>query len=186
MQQINPNLTVISVGEQITPDLAGALKIFLSGSIAFNEKADWQGKFINAMTKLTDPQAGDARFNKLHFLVINPKAPVQNPEISLANQEYTQKTQWEFQMMQQADGIFCNYSKKSQNPMSINGFLLNAGSQKVVCRCPAEYQFYPMINLVCLNYGIPLLGDSGTSLNVLEKFFEMIPKFQEVANYGLQ
>lgn len=186
MQQINPNLTVLGVNEQITPDLAGALKIFLAGSIAFNPNFDWQGKFINAMTKLTDPMNGDQRFNNKQFLIINPKAPVQNPEMSMANQEYTQKTQWEFQMMQQADGIFCNFLKKSQNPLALNGFLLNAMSQKIVCRCPAEFQFYPMINLVCITYGIPLLGDSGTSINVVEKFFEMIPKFQEVANYGLQ
>ena len=39
--------------------------------------------------------------------------------------------------------------------------------------------------MVCIQRGIPLLGDSGTVVDVLNKFFEVIPKFQEVANYGL-
>ena len=186
MIQINPNLVVLGVSEMLTPELQGYLKIFLSGSIAFSPKADWQQKFINAMTRLTDPTNGDPRFNDKQFVVINPKAPLQNPEMSLANQEFTQKTQWELQMYQQADAIFCNFLKKSVNPIAFNGLLYNALSQKVIVRCPAEYQFYPYINLVCLNSGIPLLGDSGTAVDVISKCFEVIPRFQEVASYGLQ
>lgn len=186
MQQINPNLVLLGAGEQFTPELQGSLKIFLSGSIAFNEKADWQTKVVNAMARLTDPNAGDPRFNRMQFAIVNPKAPIQNPQMNLANQEFTQKTQWELQMYQQVDAIFCNYLKKSQNPMSLTGFLLNAPSRKVVVRCPAEFAYYAYINLVCLTYGIPLLGDSGTCVDVIAKMFEICPKFQEVAQYGLQ
>lgn len=187
MQQINNNLIVLNPGDQWDDIYAGYLKIYLSGSSDLSGalKTDWQTKFINAMTRLTDPQVGDTRFNNMKFLIMNPKIPIKNPVPDLSNQEFTMKLQWELQMMSMADGIFCNFLKKSQAPSAMYGFLMNAGTQKVVTRCPQEYQGYAYINMICIQYGIPMLGDSGTVIDVLNKFFEYIPKFQEVANTGL-
>lgn len=187
MQQINQNLVVLNVGDPWDDLYSGYLKIFLSGSTDLSGalKTDWQTKVINAFTRITDPMTGNPNFNTMKFLIMNPKMPVKNPVPDLSNQEFTTKLQWELQMMQMADGIFCNFLKKSQSPSALYGFLMNAMSQKVVARCPQEYQNYAYINMICIQYGIPMLGDSGTVMDVLNKFFEYIPKFQEVQNFGL-
>ncbi len=187
MQQINENLLVLNVGDPFDDSYAGFLKIFLSGSTDLSgiAKTDWQTKVINAFTRLTDPYNGDPRFNRMKFILMNPKIPIKNPTMDLSNQEFVSKVQWELEMMDRADGIFCNFLKKSQSPAAIYGFLLNNNTGKTVVRCPMEYQNYAYINMVCIQRGIPLLGDSGTVVDVLNKFFEVIPKFQEVANYGL-
>lgn len=186
MQQPNQNLIVLNVGDPWDDTYSGCLKIFLSGSCDLSglPKNDWQTKVINSMTRLTDPVNGDPRYNRMKYVIMNPKMPIKNPTPDLSNQEFTQKLQWELQMMNMADGIFCNFLKKSQAPSAIYGFLMNSNTHKVVVRCPQEYQNYAYINMICIQSGIPMLGDTGTVINVLDKFFEYIPKFQEVANYG--
>lgn len=182
MQAISNNLVVLGPNDQITPEHADFLKIYLSGTVAMNEKADWQGMFIQGLARLMQ---SDQRFANQKFLIVNPKAPVGNPQVSLANQEYVMKMNWQLQIMKQVDGIFCNFLKKTQSPSAAYDFLMNTYSQKIIVRCPQECILYPMINLISISNGIPLLGESSSVINVMEKFFEYIPKFQEQLKYGL-
>ena len=96
MQQINENLLVLNVGDPFDDSYAGFLKIFLSGSTDLSgiAKTDWQTQVINAFTRLTDPYNGDPRFNRMKFILMNPKIPIKNHTMDLSNQEFVSKVQW--------------------------------------------------------------------------------------------
>ena len=185
MQQINENLLVLSPGDQYQEAYENYLKIYLSGSLDFSGKLPWQQKFINGLTKLTTPHPESPEipdYGKFNFLVFNPLTPPQGEPV-MSNPAYTQKVQWELGMQQQADVIFCNFLKKSTMLSAIFGFLLWAQSGKVVSRCPLESVFYPQVKLVSDNYGIPMVGDTGSVIKVMETIFQSIPKFNELLNY---
>jgi hypothetical protein len=186
MQQISQNLYVLTPQDQWDGSLDGCIKIFLSGSVDLGKPVGWQEKFINGLTKLSDPVSGDERFKSKSFCVLNPKMAVNNPSPTLDNQEFCNKIHWEHQMMSLADIVFCNFMKKSQAPSAIYGLLLNAQAQgKTIVRCPLEYSRYPLVKLVTESYQIPLLGDTGSVVDVMNLAFERCEKFQVNTEFGL-
>lgn len=185
MQEINKNLIVIGIEDKWDDSMNDYLKIYLCGSIDLGETFNWHDKFISGLGKLVDPKTGDPRFNDKKYLVMNPRVDIKNPEISLENPEFVAKTEWELQMIRLSDGIFCNFLKKSKSPFGMHGFLLGVSSGRMIVRCPLEYINYPYVKLVTSNLDIPLLGDSGTTIDVLLELFRCAPKFNEVANFGL-
>ena len=188
MQQINENLLVLSPGDPYDESYENYLKIYLSGSLDLGGKGiSWQEKFINGLSKLTTPHPDSPEipdYSKFKFLVFNPLMPV-NGEANIGNPEYVQKIQWELGMQQQADVIFCNFLKKSVLVSAISGYLLWAQSGKVVCRCPQECMFYSQVKMISDTYQIPLLGDTGSVIKVMDTIFQIIPKFNELLNYDL-
>ena len=188
MQQINENLLVLSPGDPYDVSYDNFLKIYLSGSLDLgNGGIPWQQKFINGLSKLTVPHPESPNipdYSKFKFLVFNPLMPV-NGEANISNPEYVQKVQWELGMQQQADVIFCNFLKKSALISAISGYLLWAQSGKVVCRCPMECVFFPQVKMVSDTFQVPLVGDTGSVIQVMDTIFQSIPKFNELLNYDL-
>ena len=187
MIQVNQNLIVLQPGDQYQESYENYLKIYLSGSLDLGSELPWQQKFINGLEKLTTkhPESPDIPdYSNFKFLVINPLAP-SNGEMSVDNPEFVQKFQWEFGMQQQSDVIFCNFLKKSTLVSAVSGFLLWAQSGKVVCRCPMESMFYPQVKMVSGSCNVPLVGDTGSVIKVMETIFQSIPKFNELTKYNL-
>lgn len=185
MQQVNENLVVISPGEQAPGD---CLKIYLSGSLDMSGKGTpWQQKFINGLSKLTvqHPDSPDIPdFSMFKFAVINPLGPA-NGEPTLDNPEYVQKIQWCLQNQQEADVIFCNFLKKSTMMSAVQDFLVWSQSGKVVVRIPEESTFYPIVSTLSGTFGVPIIGGSGSVIDVMNTIFGSIPKFQELKQYGI-
>lgn len=185
MQQINENLIVLSPGDQPQND---CLKIYLSGSLDVSGAGiPWQQKFINGLSKMTIPHPENSSipdYSTFKFAVINPLGP-SNGEPTLDNPEYVQKTQWALQCQSEADVIFCNLLRKSTLISSIQDFLVWSQSGKLIVRCPSENVFYPQVSLLSQTFGIPLVGDSGSVIQVMETIFNGIPKFAELKQYGL-
>lgn len=185
MQQINENLLVINAGDPWEEAMNDYLKIYLGGSIDLGEKYNWQNKFIAGMTKLTDSQAGDPRYNDKKFLIMNPRVAVMNPSPTLDNPEYINKMRWEFDMLKKADAVFCNFSKKSTVPSALNELLLMVTSGKLVVRCPLDYCNYPTIKVVSDSFGFPIFGETANTLDIMQYIFTSISKFTDIQNYGL-
>lgn len=185
MQQINENLVVVNAGEPWEEAMNDYLKIYLGGSIDLGEKFNWHNKFIQGMTKLTDPQSGDPRYNDKKFLIMNPRIAVMNPSPTLDNPEFVNKKKWEFEMLKKSDVVFCNFLKKSTTPNAINELMLMATSGKLVVRCPLDYCNYPMVKVISDSFGFPIFGETATTLDVIQYMFNSIPKFTAIQNYGL-
>lgn len=187
MQQISQNLYVVGPqDQQWDGSLDGCIKIYLSGSVDLGKPMGWQEKFINGLTKLSDPVNGDDRFKNKSFCVFNPRMPIGNPSPTLDNPEFCGKFRWELQMMGVADVVFCNFLKKSKAPSAIYGLLLSAQTPgKVILRCPLEYSGYPTIKLISEVYQVPLLGDTGSVVDVMGLAYQRCQKFQENTEYGL-
>ena len=73
MQQISQNLYVLGPTDQWDGTLDGCIKIYLSGSIDLAKDPGWQERFINGLTKMTDPVNGDERLKAKSYCVFNPR-----------------------------------------------------------------------------------------------------------------
>lgn len=188
MQQLNENLLILQPGDIFQETYNDALKIYLSGSLSLdNNKLPWQQKFINGLAKMTVPHPEDQTipdYSMFKFLIFNPLIP-SNGEPTIDNPEYVQKIQWEIQGQTTADVIFCNFLKRSTKLSAIQDFLLWAQSGKVVTRIPIESVFYPTINVLSKSFNIPCVGDTGSVIEVMQTIFTQIPKFNELAQFGL-
>ena len=186
MQQIKQNLYVFTPQDGVGPNdiLAGSIKIYLTGTVNLAAQTAWQDKFTSGLARLVDT---DPRLKGKVISILDPRVPLQNPQASLDNPEFVNKTKWELQMMPQSDLIFCNILKKSKAPSALHGLLLNAQVQgKLIVRCPTEYMMYSLVKMLSEVYQIPLLGDSGTTKQVMELAIQGCPKFQEDTVYGLE
>lgn len=188
MNQINENILVLSPGDQYDETYENYLKIYLSGSLDISGKGiSWQEKFINGLAKLTTPHPESPEipdYSAYKFLIINPLMPVSG-EPTINNPQFLEKARWELGMMGQADVIFCNFLKKSTMLSAIQGYLLWAQSGKVVCRCPIESTFYSQIKVISDTFGVPMVGDTGSVIKVMDTIFQSIPKFNELLNYNI-
>lgn len=190
MQQINPNLIVISPGDPLEEIYGDFIKIYLSGTLSLDSsKICWQQKFINGLNKLmTDTKTplpeGLPDVRQMKFLIMNPLMPT-NGGPTLDNPEFVQKTQWELNCYDASDVIFCNYLKKSNLFQSLQGFFLNSLTGKVIVRCPIDSPFYGTVKLIGQARNIPVLGDSASLIVVLRQMFEYVPKLQELANFNM-
>jgi hypothetical protein len=188
MNQINNNIMVLSPGDPFNETYNDFLKIYLSGSLDISGNGiSWQEKFVNGLTKLTTPHPESPEipdYSAYKFLIMNPLCPVSG-EPSIENPQFVEKAQWELGMMEQADVIFCNFLKRSTMLSAIQGYLLWAQSGKVVCRCPIESMFYSQIKVISEAFKIPMVGDTGSVIKVMETIFQSIPKFNELINYNI-
>lgn len=188
MNQVKNNLLVLGPGDQIPDGTEDALKIYLSGTVDLsgNEKFMWQEKFINGMSELVDQEKGLIMFKKYNYIIFNPYYVPQNPAPHIMNPEFTNLKMWETQCLEVADGIFCNFLKRSTSAIPLFEFGYTARSGKLVVRCPEEYQNYALVKFYCENFNIPLLpGKTGSILSVLQSLFAYCPKFQELGNSNL-
>lgn len=188
MQQINENLIVLSPGDPLQEVASDCLKIYLSGSLDVSGSGiPWQQKFINGLSKMTVPHPENPEipdYSMFKFAVINPLSP-SNGEPTLDNPEYVQKAQWSLQCIGESDVMFCNFLRRSKLPSAINDFLVWSQSGKVVVRIPGDSVFFPTVKILSDTFGIPMVGESGSVLQVMDAIFSGIPKFAELKQYGL-
>lgn len=188
MEQLSNNVMLLNVGDQIPVGAEDSLKIFLTGSIDLNMTGEfnWQDKFIKGFLELVDPQKGMLAYNKYNYIIINSYYAPKNAELSIFNQEMVQKQNWEFELMEQADAIFCNFLKKSKSPVPLFWFGYASRSQKLLVRCPDEYMHYGLVRTACEKFNIPLVpGKIGSIGQIVAMFFSFIPRFQEITKNSL-
>lgn len=190
MQQLNPNLIVISPGDPLQEVYGDYIKIYLSGTLDLStDKVPWQQRFVNGLNKLmTDTKTplpeGLPDIRQMKFLIMNPLMPTQGTP-TLDNEAFVQKMQWELSCYDVADVIFCNYLRKSGAMQSLQGFLLNSMTGKVIARCPVDSPLYGTVKLIGQAKNIPVVGDSASLIVILNQMFQFIPKLNELANYGV-
>lgn len=173
-------ITIINAGQKWDDsEDDNYLKIFLTGTVG--EGIDWQDGFIKLLNEMSETED----YKDYNFLVINPQIEVSNPEISLDNPEFIEKTQWELEMIDKADFIFCNILKKSTSESAIRTLLLELKSQKIIVRCPSENIRYPLIKVLCESYNVPVLGAMATMPEILSTAFSAIPRLVELKNFKL-
>lgn len=173
MNQVSDNILVLYPGEIPPPGYEGAIKLLLIGSIDSRPdgKYDWGTRFINGLAENTDPLQGILQYRGLRFIVYNSVVPPQNPANppTLDNPEFVSKYEWMVQCMDDADLIFCNFLKKSQNPLPLYWFGLAAGTGKLVTRCPDQYFGYGLVSCSCKHFNSPLLpGKVGSVLVIIQ------------------
>ena len=188
MNQLSDNVIVIGSGEQIPPNTEDWLKIYLAGSedISGDPKKDWQTVFANGLVSLTNGPKALIMFKNIKYLLINPKAAPQNPQVALENPEFVQKLNWRFDMMAQADAVFLNFLARTQNqtPFMEFGYLLT--SQKLVVRSSDKYMNYPYVKGLCEKMQIPFHGsNTGYVSNIVQSMYSFIPRFQEITQLRL-
>lgn len=173
MAPASDNVLVLTPGEIPPPGTEDCIKLLLMGSIDARPdgKYDWGTRFINGLVENTDPVRGILQYRGLKFLVYNSVVPPQNPEAppSLENPEFVSKYEWMVQCMEDCDLIFCNFLKKSQNPLPLYWFGLAASTGKLVTRCPDQYFGYGLVSCSCKHFGSPLLpGKVGSVLAIIQ------------------
>ena len=182
MQQINENLFMLQPGDPIEESFGDMIKIYLSGTLDLNQnKIPWQQKFINALARISseEPREGMPNLKGFKFLVINPLTATNGPMV-LDNPEFTQKLSWELQCLEMSDVIFCNFLKKGKEWSSLSGLMMNVKSEKMICRCPMDSEFYGYIKLLGQNFGFPVVGDTSSALAIIKTMFEYVPKLKDL------
>ena len=182
MQQINENLIVLQPGDPIEESFGDMIKIYLSGTLDLNQnKIPWQQKFINALARIMseEPKNDMPDLRNFKFLIINPLIPTNGPMI-LDNPEFVQKINWELQCLELSDVIFCNFLKKGKEWSSLSGLMMNIRSEKMICRCPIDSEFYGYIKILGQNFGFPVVGDTSSALVIIKTMFESVPKLKDL------
>lgn len=193
MEQISENVIVYYPGDVIGEEATGSVKIALVGSSSYDPSGAyaWEQKFIEGVAYYADrsmnSKTGLVMFKNLNYAILcgKPANPLQNPEMSVDNPEFTAKTTSNFDFCDQADGIIFNFLKKSQAPAPLLLFGNYAQSQKMICRCPAEYYAYPMVKLMCERYQIPLYPGKMVSVLLMLQGLFTLPAFQQVQQFNL-
>ena len=190
MEQLSSNVIVLQMGDPIPPGTEDAIKILLVGSESIDDSSDsfdWQGKFISGVLNITDPEKGLLMFKNKKYIIINCKyIPKMMPDAGMPqNAELLNKYNYILDMANMSDGIFCNILKKTQSPIPLFEFGLFTSSNKLVIRCPEEYQYSSLVKLICERSNVPLLPGKSSVKDVMFSLFAYIPKFQEMQKYQL-
>jgi len=187
MQQITDRIITIGVGEQIPPTPADAIKIMFLGSedLSGLPDYDWQGKFMEGLSLITDPQKGLIMYKNMDFIILNPKGPVQNPSPTYDNQEFHTKINWILDNINNVDLIVLNILKKSNSPFPLFYFGYLAQSKKMIVRCPGGYGLSGLVKITCERLSIPLLEGRTTVKDVMLCAGSFIEKFKDNSKYQL-
>ena len=184
MIQLSNNVTMYYPGETLDESINGTVKITLIGSDSYEPGGayDWQGKFAEGLAKLADPVGGQGllMYKNMNYTILNckPANPPQNPTMDINNPEMVTKVSASFDFCSIADAIFLNFLKKSTSMMPIFelGYLANSG--KLVVRCPNEYAYQPLVQLVCQRHGIPLLPVNSNVKDAIWALMSICPSMQ--------
>lgn len=134
---LHPHETIAS-----RQDTAGAVKVFLAGTIDMGNSTDWQ------------TQLGK-RFEALggKWLLFNPRQ--QHWDASKAG-EMDYQVNWELEHLEAADLIIMNIAEKSKSPVSLLELGIFARSGKMYVVCPRGFYRYDNVRITCARYGVPL------------------------------
>lgn len=185
------NVRMFYPGEPLDESVNGTVKIALVGSDSYEPGGayDWQGKFAEGLAKIADPVGGTGllMYKNMNFTILNckPATPPKSPIMDLNNPEMVTKVSATLDFCSVADAVFLNFLKKSTSTMPIFelGYLSRTG--KVVVRCPNEYAYKPLVELVCSRHGIPMFpGQMTTVLTILQALFTL-PNLQQIQQYPL-
>ena len=126
MLQVSEKITVLYPGDQLPVVTNDAIKVYLGGTMDFgSSENDWQTKFVEGLTKLTDPLKGLLMIKGANWIIFNPHVPPTNRLApTLENPEFIAIMQWRMAMMDVADFVFLNIMNKSVSPMVNVGITL--------------------------------------------------------------
>lgn len=191
MIQLSDNVIQYFPGEGPGPEAAGFIKIALVGSDSYEPSGayDWQGKFAQGLASICDPNSGNGliMYKNMKFAVLTckPANPPVNPVLELNNPDAVNKISATIDFCEQADGIFCNFLKKSEATFPIFAFGYLANSGKMVVRCPEEYKNYPLVNMICQRKGIPLYPGRLTNVLTILQGLLTLPNISKYQQYSL-
>lgn len=180
MQQLSEHVIVLSPGDQL-PEINGdAIKLYLAGTEDLNPaNVHWQDKFAQGMVALTEGPGAISVFKNKNWIILNPMStPQMNPQPSPDNPEWVAKKDWECGMLNAADGIFFNISKKSQSPLVMFNFGMLINSGKMAVRCSQEYFQYGIVAYMCQRHNIPLLPVSANIKDAVWSLMSTCPGMQ--------
>lgn len=186
MEQLHEKLVVLVPGDELPPGSEDYIKIFLAGSqdLSGADSFNWQSKFCMGLAKIIEEYKDS--YGKYKYMVLNPNIPLQNNIATPENPEFIIKNDWIYEMLEIADVVFCNFLKKSVFALPMFEFGYLSRSQKLVVRCPGQYQNYPHVAYICNRFGIPLIpGQNGTILSVMEAMFGSVPKLIELEKLSM-
>ena len=182
MLQVSEKITVLYPGDQLPVVTNDAIKVYLGGTMDFgSSENDWQTKFVEGLTKLTDPLKGLLMIKGANWIIFNPHVPPTNRLApTLENPEFIAVMQWRLSMMDIADFVFLNIMNKSVSPTPILEFGSLVTSGKLVVRCGEANQMYSQIHLYCEKYGVPLLTGKTSVKDVILCAGSYIQKFRDL------
>lgn len=190
MLQASENVIVLQPGDQIPDGTNDSIKILLVGSESVddtNASFNWQQKFIDGLISLSNPNGGIMMFKNKNYIIINSKYSPQlsDPSKGSNSPEVREKYNYILDMANAADAIFCNILKKTQSPLPLFLFGLFCASNKLIVRCPDDYPYSGIVNLICSRSNIPVLPSKSSVKDVVFSMYASIPKFQELQKYQL-
>ena len=187
MNKISDKVLVLYPGEQLPATVAGAVKIYLAGTIDFgNENNNWQGKFEAGLAALCDPTKGLLSIKDTDFVIFDPRMPMMSGLApNLDNPEFVNIIQWRLGCMDMADFVFCNIMNKSKSSIPILEFGALCPSTKLIVRCGDQNPMYPHVRLYCEKYSVPLLTGKTSVKDVILCAGTFIKKFQELKELGI-
>jgi len=127
---------------------AGAPTVFLAGSIEMGNAPNWQADLIAALTDrdltILDPRRAewDASWRQ-----------------SIDEPKFRDQVEWELDGLERADVIAMWFAPETKAPITLLELGLHARGGKVVVGCPDGYWRKGNIEIVCAQFGLPLVGE---------------------------
>ena len=134
---LHPHETIAS-----SQDTAGAVKVFLAGTIDMGNSSDWQSQVAE-------------RFEAVggKWLLFNPR---QKHWDASKTGEIDYQVNWELEHLEASDLIIMNILETSKSPISLLEMGLFARSGKMYVVCPRGFYRYDNVRITCKHYGIAL------------------------------
>ena len=126
----------------------GKFSIFLAGSIDMGNAEDWQTTFTNAM-------------KDQDVLLLNPRRDDWDSswKQEASDKQFSEQVNWELDALEFAKLIVVYFAKDSKAPITFMELGLHAHSGKVVVCCPEGFYRRGNVEIVCNQYGIPMVND---------------------------
>jgi len=132
--------------------------IFLAGSIDNGSADDWQ---LNVSESLSD----------LDIYTLNPRRNEWNQAWTqtIDNPKFKEQVIWELNGLENADVVLFNFLGNSQAPISLLELGLCASRRDVVVCCEPEYWRKGNIEVVCEQFGLPLVDNIEKAISLVRK-----------------
>lgn len=189
MQQVlSSNVVLLEPLDQIGPDLADSLKIYLTGSTDLNQTSEflWQKKFVDAFVKLVDKTTGILAYSRFNYTLITNYCVPADPNPGIFNQEQINKLNWELDVIDAVDCVFLNFLKKSTAvyPMFLMGYLCQY-SDKLIVRAPEQYIGFATVYGLAQRFGFAFVPGRIGSVSQIMGFMQSLPRFQQITQTQL-
>lgn len=120
--------------------------VFLAGSIEMGAASEWQADFDRALADLD-------------VTILNPRRDAWDATWvqSIDNPQFREQVEWELAGQEQATLIAMYFAPATKAPITLLELGLFARSGKVIVCCPAGYWRRGNVEVVCRQYGVPMV-----------------------------